>query len=58
MTFNTAMKLGQIGGALLLSAGVASCTLRGDPRSMSWLFISGAVLYAGCRLAAWLRRPG
>ncbi len=57
MTFDTTMKLGQIAGALLLAAGVASCSLRESPQVMSWLFIGGAVLYGGCRMAAWLRRP-
>lgn len=57
MTGNTWLKVGQAAGVLLLAAGVASCQLAGDTRQMSWLFIAGAVLYAGCRLAAWLRRP-
>lgn len=57
MTFSTTMKLGQIAGALLLAAGVASCSMSGDPQSTSWLFMGGAALYGGCRLAAWLRKP-
>jgi hypothetical protein len=56
MTTNRMLKLGQIAGALLLAAGVASCQMRSDPRTMSLLFIVGAMLYAGCRLTAWLRR--
>lgn len=56
MTFSTTMKLGQIVGALLLAGGVASCQLRSDPSTMSVMFLAGALLYGGCRLAAWLRR--
>lgn len=41
----------------LLAAGVASCSMRADQRTTSWLFIAGAVLYGGCRFAAWMRRP-
>ena len=55
MTITTALKLGQIAGALLLAAGVASCTMKRSDFAI--LFIAGAALYGGCRLAAWLRRP-
>jgi hypothetical protein len=50
------LKVGQIAGVLLLAAGVASCQLRAEPGTMSLLFIFGGALYAGCRLASWLRR--
>lgn len=56
MTFATVMKLGQIVGAVLLAAGVASCSLRTDAQAMSWLFLAGGAVYGGCRLAAWLKR--
>lgn len=54
MRTETYLKLGQIAGALLLAAGVASCTLREGP--MTLFFLIGGLLYAGCRLAVWLRR--
>lgn len=57
MTFSTAMKFGQIAGALLLAGGVASCQMRGDSGTMLFMFMAGTALYGGCRLAAWLRRP-
>jgi hypothetical protein len=53
MTSSTAFKLGQIAGALLMAAGVAAWQLRAD--HVSLYFILGAALYAGCRLAAWLK---
>ncbi len=56
MTTERLLKLGQIAGALLLAAGVASCQMRSDPQAMSLLFIAGALLYGGCRLTAWLRK--
>jgi hypothetical protein len=54
MRTETYLKLGQVAGALLMAAGVTSCSLHGD--STALLFILGGGLYAGCRLAAWLRR--
>jgi hypothetical protein len=54
MRTETILKLGHIAGALLMAAGVTSCTMRAGP--MALLFIAGGLLYAGCRLAAWLRR--
>lgn len=56
MKAQTANKLLQLVAIALLSAGVASCSLKADPQLMSWLFISGAGLYTACRLYAWLRR--
>jgi hypothetical protein len=56
MTTSRIFKLGQIGGALLMAAGVTGCILHSDIRSVSWLFILGGGLYGGCRLAAWLKR--
>lgn len=55
MKFKTLMKLGQVAGVLLLSAGVASCAMGPDPRSTAWLFLAGGLMYGGCRLAAWLK---
>ena len=54
MRTETMLKLGQVAGALLLAAGVTSCSMRAGP--MAWLFILGGLTYGGCRLAAWLRR--
>lgn len=54
MSTNTALKLGQVAGALLMSAGVAACALDNIEAS-PMLFLLGGVLYGGCRLAAWLR---
>lgn len=57
MRVETALKLAQVAGALIMAAGVASC-IAGDPaadRSTAWLFIVGGVLYGGSRMAAWLR---
>ncbi len=50
----TLLKLGQVTGAWLLVAGVASCTMKSGP--MALLFIAGAVLLGVCRLAILLRR--
>ena len=55
MTLNTVLKLGQVVGALLLAAGVASCSMKSA--GFAGFFIAGAVVYGGCRLALWLRRP-
>lgn len=54
MNTSLALKLGQICGALLLSVGVASCTMNGPHGSAAW-FLGGALVYGGCRLGAWLR---
>lgn len=56
MKTETILKLGQILGALLLAAGVTSCTLKEGPMSM--LFILGGLVYGGSRIAAWLRPAG
>lgn len=51
----TLLKLGQVLGVLLLCAGPISCVAHADQGTTSWLFIWGAIIYGGCRLAAWLR---
>lgn len=56
MRTETALKLGQVAGVLLLGAGVAAHLLRAEGRTMSLLLLAGLALYGGCRLAAWLRR--
>lgn len=57
MRTETVLKLGQVAGALLMSAGVASCIMsRPNPTFAACMF-GGALLYAGCRLADWFRRP-
>jgi hypothetical protein len=53
VTVTTALKLGQLAGALMLAAGVTACTLRSS--SMALWFIAGGLVYGGCRIAAWLR---
>lgn len=53
MTTSTLLKLGQIAGVLLLAAGVASYIM--NKTIPTYWFLSGAMLYGGCRLAAWLR---
>lgn len=59
MNTTTALKLGQVAGVLLMGAGVAAHLLPADnPRVASQLLLAGAVAYAGCRLATWLRKPG
>lgn len=52
----TMLKLAQVAGALVMAAGVTSCILSepGTDRGTSWLFIVGAALYGGGRLASWL----
>jgi hypothetical protein len=56
MTSVLLLKLGQVAGALLLAAGVASCSMAAEGRTTPLLFIAGAVVYGGCRLAAWLMK--
>ncbi len=48
------LKLGQLLGAALLAAGIASCQLGNDTRRTPLLFIAGAAIYGACRIAAWL----
>lgn len=55
MKVTTLLKLGQIGGVLLLAAGVAACTI--SHSGFTEFFLIGGALYASCRLAAWLRSP-
>lgn len=55
MRTDTALKLGQVAGALLMAAGVTACSLDHHP-STAPLMLAGALLYGGCRLAAWLRK--
>ena len=58
MSTSTLLKLGQVAGVLLLAAGVASCQMATDGgRGTPLLFLAGGLLYGGCRLWAWLRRP-
>jgi hypothetical protein len=56
MSVTKYLKLGQIAGVLLLGAGVASCQLHDATRTMPLLFLSGGLLFAGCRLTMWLRK--
>ena len=49
----TALKLGQIGGVLVMAAGVAACQMN-NIESTPFLMLVGGVMYGGCRLAAWL----
>lgn len=56
MRVDTVLKLGQIAGVLMLAAGVTACQLQ-DDEAMPGLFLLGFLLYAGCRVAHWLRRP-
>lgn len=52
MSKSTWFKVAQVAGALLMAAGVTSCQLRADQYT-SILFLIGAVLYGGGRMAAW-----
>lgn len=54
MRIETALKLGQIAGALLMAAGVAACAMHRIDNT-STLMILGGLLYGGCRMAIWLR---
>lgn len=56
MNFTTLMKLGQIAGALIMAAGVASCQMKHIEYSPGLLMV-GLALYGGCRIAAWLKSP-
>ena len=47
------LKLGQIGGALMLAGGVTACQMQAHD-AMPGLFFSGAVVYGGSRIFAWL----
>lgn len=53
MTQQTALKLGQVAGALVMSAGVAACVQKQIEYSPG-LFLLGGLIYGGCRLAAWM----
>jgi hypothetical protein len=55
MNTTTALKLGQIAGALILSAGVAACVQKQIEYTPGLIMIGG-LLYAGCRIAAWLKQ--
>lgn len=48
------LKLGQILGALLMAGGVTSCMIQHPPSAFPFLMMGGALLYGGCRIAAWL----
>lgn len=57
MRTETVLKLGQLAGALLMSAGVASCIMSNPNTTFAACMFGGMVLYAICRLADWFRRP-
>lgn len=57
MKTETALKLCQIAGALLMSAGVASCIMSKPNPTFAACMFGGMALYAICRLADWFRRP-
>jgi hypothetical protein len=55
MNTQTMLKLGQIVGALLMAAGVASCSM-GKIETSPIFFLLGGILYGACRLSAWLSK--
>lgn len=55
MKLSTGLKLGQVAGVLLLCWWFAAYLLTKAPNAL--LFLAGAGLYGGCRLAAWLKKP-
>mgnify|MGYP006886067337 CR=1 FL=1 len=54
MSLHTMLKVGQVLGALLMIAGVASCQMH--HYNYSTFMVIGALLYGGCRLAAWFKK--
>lgn len=46
----------QVLGAALWVGGIVSCSTRGDPSSMSWMFIGGLLLIVGARLYEWFTK--
>lgn len=56
MNFTLAMKLGQILGVLLMAASVAACQMKHIEYSPGLLMLGG-IIFAGCKLAAWLKSP-
>lgn len=56
MRIETALKLGQVAGALLMSAGVTSCIMSKPNPTFAACMLGGALLYAACRLTDWFRR--
>lgn len=50
----TALKLGQIAGVLVLCIWAIAYAATKNPNTL--LLLLGAGIYAGCRLALWLRK--
>jgi hypothetical protein len=48
------LKLGQVAGVLIMGAGFASFLL-GAYQYTGLLMTAGSLLYAGCRITAWLK---
>jgi len=46
----------QLIGALLLVAGIVSCSQRGDPSTMSRMFLIGLVAIIGGRIYEWMSK--
>jgi hypothetical protein len=56
MRIQTAFKLGQIGGVLVMGTGVALFSIGGHGvLTPLRLLVLGGLVYAGCRIALWLR---
>lgn len=55
MNTKLVLKLGQIGGALMLAGGVTACQMQ-EHTAMPMLFFSGAVVYGSSRMIAWLMK--
>lgn len=54
MRTETWLKLGQILGFVLMAASVAVFVMN-EKQGFSELMLLGALVYAGCRMATWLR---
>lgn len=46
----------QLLGAVLLISGIVSCSNRGDPSSMSGMFMAGIACVIGARIYEWLTK--
>lgn len=46
----------QLIGAVLLVAGIVSCSQRGDPSTMSRMFLVGFVAIIGARIYEWMSK--
>jgi len=53
MTKEHLLKLGQIGGACLMLAGLVSWAI-GTDQATDILMVVGLILFGGCSLVAWL----